>query len=247
MENFIYFGCNSLQDLKRLLDKLHPNPTNTLIKMMLRGDAFQEFEKFLEKNLTPQFSLKRSNWFGLKSFVRCCEKNSWNFSLDIEDFIKLKDPKNIFQLLSIGKNSVVPSSGNKLEKIVKLVSKRVQLRVDSIDSVHQFPKTGIEAWFKVEVVAALGGEVVKLNNLGPDLTLADGTFIELKAATDFNPSYLRDGAIKYCVPCLFLGDGEQSKYIDRLKIMPVIRVISMEYIYGDHTWVMGCIEPNFQN
>jgi hypothetical protein len=108
-------------------------------------------------------------------------------------------------------------------------------------------KTGIEAWFKVEVVAALGEEVIRLNNRGPDLTLADGKLVELKAATDFKPSYLRDGALKDSVACLFLGDGEQNKYIKRLQSMAAIRVISIEYLKGQYTWVVGCIVPNCQN
>ena len=259
MKNSIYSGYNSLQDLERLLDKQHPGPTNTLNKMLLKGVTFSELAKFLKEDLTAQFSLKRSNWSGLKGHIKYCEKNGWRFSLDIENFIEFEDPKKIFQLLSIKKilnhkpankneetrKKAVTSTDKRLEEIIKLVSKRVHSGVESIDSVYRFKRTGIEAWFKVEVVAALGEEVVKLNNRGPDLTLADGTLIELKAATDFNPSYLRNGAIKDSVPCLFLGDGEHSKFINRLSVMPEIRVIGLEYIYGDHTWVVGCIEPNF--
>lgn len=223
--------------------------------MLLKGVTFSELRNFLKKDLTAQFSLQRSNWIGLKNHIRYCEKNGWSFTIDIEDLIRFEDPKKTFQITSIKKIStykpekekLVSSPNKNLKRIVKLVSKRVQSRVDSIDPVYRFKQTGIEAWFKVEVVATLGDEVVSLNNRGPDLTLADGTLIELKAATDLNPSYLRNGALKDAVPCLFLGDGEHNKYVDRLKSMPEIRVIVMEYVYGSHTWVVGCIEPNLHN
>lgn len=135
----------------------------------------------------------------------------------------------------------------RLKSILSAISKRVQQRVDSIDSVFKFQHTGIEAWFKVEFIATLvsmGEEVVGLKNIGPDIILSkDELQIELKAATDFNPSYFRDGALKYGVPCLFLGSGENLKKIERLKAMSQIRVIGMEYPKGLYTWVIGCIVP----
>lgn len=134
----------------------------------------------------------------------------------------------------------------RLKTILAAVAGRVQKHVDSIDSVFRFERTGIEAWFKVETVAALdeiGEQVVSLNNKGPDMTLTGGLQIELKAATDFNPSYLRDGSLKDSAPCLFLGSGENASNIDRLKAMNQIRVIGLEYARGIHTWAVGCIVP----
>ena len=67
--------------------------------------------------------------------------------------------------------------------------------------------------------------------------------IELKAATDFNPSYLRDGALKDNVPCMFIGSGEDQKNIERLKSNTKVRIVGIEYVSGTHTWAVGCIVP----
>jgi hypothetical protein len=135
---------------------------------------------------------------------------------------------------------------DRLRTIVLAVGKRVQERVDSIDPMFRFLRTGIEAWFKVETVAALdliGDKVISLNNKGPDLTLAGGLLIELKGATDFNPIYLMYGALKDGVPCLFLGSGENRRNIEQLNSMSQIRVIGYEFPKGIHTWAVGCIVP----
>ena len=62
-------------------------------------------------------------------------------------------------------------------------------RNDSLRNIKRFPKSGIEGWFKVEIVAALGNKVTSVNNKGPDLTLEDGTYVEIKAATNFERNY----------------------------------------------------------
>ncbi len=139
---------------------------------------------------------------------------------------------------------------DRLRTIHSAVSKRVQERVDSIDPMFRFLRTGIEGWFKVETIAALdiiGDRVISLNNSGPDLTLAGELLIELKGATDFNPIYLRDGALKYGVPCLFLGSGENLRNIEQLNSMSQIRVIAYEFPKGIHTWAVGCIAPKNYN
>ena len=133
----------------------------------------------------------------------------------------------------------------RLRLILKAVVKRINDRVDSIDPVFQF-KTGIEGWFKVELVyalKALGEKVIALKNKGPDIILTEGLQIELKAATDFNPSYLRDGALKDKVPCIFLGSGERNSNIERLKSMSQIQVIDIIVFRGIHKWAVGCIIP----
>lgn len=92
---------------------------------------------------------------------------------------------------------------------------RVKRRAESLREVKRFPRTGIEGWLKVEVVAALGERVRKLCNDGPDLLLNDGTEagtrLELKAATDFNRTYILEPLTTYGAPCLFLGDGSRFK------------------------------------
>jgi len=52
---------------------------------------------------------------------------------------------------------------------------RVKERAESLGNVKRFPRTGIEGWFKVEIVAVLGKKVRSLRNKGPDLVIEDGT------------------------------------------------------------------------
>ena len=88
---------------------------------------------------------------------------------------------------------------------------RMRAQEGSLRAMKRFKRTGIEGWFKVEVVAALGNLVRALLNVGPDLLIDDGsdlgTKIELKAATNFDRVWFVQGIGKYGVPCLFLGDG----------------------------------------
>ncbi|MEK7711211.1 MAG: hypothetical protein AAB341_04870 [Planctomycetota bacterium] len=55
------------------------------------------------------------------------------------------------------------------------VALRIESRRDSLKGLHRLPSKnmGIEGWFKVEVVAALGDRVQRLCNKGPDLELGD--------------------------------------------------------------------------
>jgi hypothetical protein len=125
---------------------------------------------------------------------------------------------------------------------------RVKMRAESLREVKRFPRTGIEGWLKVEVVAALGRERVrKLCNDGPDLLLNDGTDagtrLELKAATDFNRTYILEPLTTYDVPCLFLVDGS------RYKSFPTsdhddFEVIGYEvFSDGEGQWVVGLVSP----
>jgi hypothetical protein len=75
----------------------------------------------------------------------------------------------------------------------------------SLQAIRRFRGGGIEGWFKVEIVAALVGGVEKIRNRGADLILKDGTEIELKAGCGLDAAHIRKGALKYGVPCLFLG------------------------------------------
>jgi hypothetical protein len=48
---------------------------------------------------------------------------------------------------------------------------RIQGKADSLKEIKRFPRTGIEGWLKVEIVAALGKKIEELKNQGPDLIL----------------------------------------------------------------------------
>lgn len=84
---------------------------------------------------------------------------------------------------------------------------RMRKRVESLRGIERFQRTGIEGWFKVEIVAVLGNRVKAIHNRGPDLEFEDGTKLELKAATNFAKAWFLEPLRKYGVPCLFLGNG----------------------------------------
>jgi hypothetical protein len=101
----------------------------------------------------------------------------------------------------------------------------------------------------VEAVRALGDFVQILQNRGPDLGLADDCFIELKGATDCNPSWILDG-LKYQtdplyrrLACLFIGSGSNiSACVERLK--QDSRVVAYEkFSIGTDDWIVGLIVP----
>ncbi len=124
------------------------------------------------------------------------------------------------------------------------VAKRIRERADSLRVVKRFPRSGIEGWLKVEAVAALGDKVKKLQNKGPDLVLQDDLTLELKGATDLNPSWIKGGALKYNAPCLFLGDGRQPERIAALRADGTIELIGYEvFSDGNSEWVVGIISP----
>ena len=132
-----------------------------------------------------------------------------------------------------------------LKKIIfHPVAAKIRGKADSLKEIKRFPKTGIEGWLKVEVVAALGKKIIALKNQGPDLILKNGLQIELKAATDLNLAYIRDGALKYRCPCLFLCDGNDPNRIEAIGKDPQIRFIAHEiFSDGENKWVIGIIEP----
>jgi hypothetical protein len=131
-----------------------------------------------------------------------------------------------------------------IKDIFKPVKVRIHNKSESLakSKIKRFPKTGIEGWFKVEVVAALGQNIIKLQNRGPDLILENRVKIELKAATDLNPSYIRDGALKYSCPCLFLGDGDAIFAIEKLRQDRSIKIIDYAlFSDGETNWIIGII------
>jgi len=131
--------------------------------------------------------------------------------------------------------------------IFDLIVKRVREKRDSLEGLKRFQRMGIEGWFKVESIAALGEEqIAYIQNKGPDIKLRNNLEIELKAATDFNPRYIKDGAIKYQTMCLFLGDGNTQESIDRLvndNDIEVIGIDTFQLVDGDK-WVVGLIKPS---
>lgn len=123
------------------------------------------------------------------------------------------------------------------------VATRVRDRADSLREIRRFARSGIEGWFKVEVVPSLGDRVQALQNKGPDLLLSTGDQVELKAATDLNPPYLRDGAVKYGTPCLFLGDARDPARIGQLSDSGVRLVAYEVFSDGANAWVVGLLAP----
>ena len=119
------------------------------------------------------------------------------------------------------------------------VARRIQNRADSLRGLKRFRRTGIEGWLKVEVVAALGDIVKRFRNKGPDLMLASGAQIELKAATDLNVPWLSRCAAQ--VPCLFLGDGSDESRIGRFQQYGVDLVAHQFFSDGAEKWVLGLI------
>ena len=133
-------------------------------------------------------------------------------------------------------------SNHVYKEIFHIVAKRVIAKRESLRELKRFQKMGIEGWLKVEAIAALGDKVHKVRNRGPDLVLEDNIEIELKAATDFNPKYIIEGATKYQTLCLFLGDGSDRNNIEKLRSEEAIKVVSAK-IFGDNgnEWIIGII------
>ena len=129
------------------------------------------------------------------------------------------------------------------QEVFQPVLSRVVDRSDSLRNVKRFPNTGIEGWLKVEVVAALGDRVKSLNNKGPDLTLADGTEVELKAATNFQGSWCVAGTLKYGVASLFLADG--ANRTERISPENANLEIVARHVLsdGENDWLLGMVKP----
>jgi hypothetical protein len=61
-----------------------------------------------------------------------------------------------------------------IAEVFEPVADRVKRKAESLKHLRRFERCGIEGWFKVEAVAALGLRVKKIQNEGPDLLLRDG-------------------------------------------------------------------------
>ena len=128
--------------------------------------------------------------------------------------------------------------------IFKPVAARIRERADSLINIKRFPGTGIEGWFKVEILAALDQRVRRLRNKGPDLLLDDDTEIEIKAATNFHKGYFLFGPIrKYGCPCLFLGDGKNPELLTE-DVSEEFEIVAYEIISdGMNNWLLGLVKP----
>jgi len=130
--------------------------------------------------------------------------------------------------------------------IFKPIVKRVKSNKYSLKELRRFAKNmGFEGWLKVEAIAALGKKVKKVKNKGADLVLKGGTEIELKCATNFSLSWIKNGALKYKTPCLFLGDGSDKEKFSKLKSDVDIMVIDYETFNDSiNDWIIGMIRPS---
>jgi hypothetical protein len=114
-----------------------------------------------------------------------------------------------------------------------------------------FTRNGIEGWFKVETVAALhsSGVPIKVRNKGPDLLIGNLS-IELKAATNFEASYILGGVKKYrdkypSLGCLFLGrHPNPTKCREKLAQDRNVQLVGYKaFSDGEHDWIIGLIAP----
>ncbi|MCD6394518.1 MAG: hypothetical protein J7M40_13550 [Planctomycetes bacterium] len=128
-------------------------------------------------------------------------------------------------------------------EIFEPVAERISERATSLSEIHRFNNCGIEGWLKVEAVYALSNMVESVNNRGPDLTLQDGTKIELKAATDFNAEYIRNGCLRDGVPCLFLADGRDPERISEIENEEVEVIASRIINEESGNWIVGLAKP----
>ena len=130
------------------------------------------------------------------------------------------------------------------DEILKPVFEKIQNVKESLKNIKRFKQMGIEGWFKIVVISALNDIMKSINNNGADITLRDDRKIELKAATDLNVNYIIKGATYYNSLCLFLGDGNNEKSIEKIRNCKGIETIGVEIFEVDNEkWVVGLIKP----
>jgi hypothetical protein len=134
------------------------------------------------------------------------------------------------------------------KEIFLIVADHIKQKKKSLRPVKNYKNTGIEGWFKVETIVALRDYVKEVRNKDPDLVLeVHETKMEivLRAATDFNPSYIRSGTTKNNTPCLFLGDGSEKEKIEELISDSDIEIVTRETFRDDgNKWIIGMIKPS---
>ncbi|NIT03469.1 hypothetical protein GTO10_00810 [Candidatus Saccharibacteria bacterium] len=131
--------------------------------------------------------------------------------------------------------------------VLEPIANHIKKKRDSLMELARFKNMGIEGWLKVEALAALGNKVKKVQNKGPDLVFEgpEGDIeIELKAATNFQLIWAKDGALQDGVPCLFLGQGSTREMIEGLKSDERFEIIGYEpFDDGKNEWLIAMIEP----
>ena len=133
---------------------------------------------------------------------------------------------------------------NLRQAVFRPVATRVRARADSLTNIMRFANSGIEGWFKVEIVAALGDKVEKVQNKGADLRLTDGTCIEIKAATNFSKAWcITDPIRKYGGPVMFLAGGGDPEKLQRAKDNSFEIVGCEGFSVGAHHWLIGMVKP----
>jgi len=121
---------------------------------------------------------------------------------------------------------------------------RVTKRADSLDKIMRFANSGMEGWFKVEIAAALGDKVDRLQNVGADLKLQDGTEIEIKAATNFSKYWCITYPLKkYRQPVLFLAGGAGPEELQKARDDSFDIVACEGFSAGPHRWLIGMVRP----
>jgi hypothetical protein len=132
---------------------------------------------------------------------------------------------------------------SEMKEIFYLVAKRIEEKKESLRGLKEHRCMGLEGWLKVEAVAALGEKVRHVRSRGADLEFESGN-VELKAATNFDSDYVKEGAMKYNAPCLFPGDGNNKENIDKIKIEKDIEIVALKLLKdGGEKWVIGMVRP----
>jgi len=131
-------------------------------------------------------------------------------------------------------------------EVFEPVAKQIIARSDSLLNIKHFQRTGVEGWFKVEIIAALGNMVKSVQNKGPDLLLDDGTLVELKAATDFHKRFFVEPIREYReygAHCLFMGDGTKLNILTNC-VEPDIDIVAFKvFSDGRNDWLLGLASP----
>ena len=82
-----------------IIQEQSENPTKRLNLMLRKGATRNQFEAFLAEALTGQFSFSGEGWKGIRRHIRFCEKNGWEFSFDIDDFLSSCKRDDIYKIV----------------------------------------------------------------------------------------------------------------------------------------------------
>lgn len=131
-----------------------------------------------------------------------------------------------------------------MQDIFQPVVARVRERGDSLCNIMRFKNSGIEGWFKVEIVAALGNKVCRIQNKEADLKFEDETEVEIKAATNFSKYWCVSYPLeKYRQPVLFLAGGANPGTLTRAKDHSFDIVACEGFSDGTNDWLIGMVKP----